>query len=102
VKNTHVMTAIAFMLMLLMAPQASASAIYIYTGNNFGFVSVQGPTVPADPYTTGDRVSLVMELPAALQGNLDMVLVDPSTEPTSMVLLGTGLIGLVARRRRLQ
>jgi len=43
-----------------------------------------------------------MELPAALQGNLDMVLVDPSTEPTSMVLLGTGLIGLVARRRRLQ
>ncbi|MGV3516315.1 PEP-CTERM sorting domain-containing protein [Luteitalea sp.] len=79
IPGTRHLTAIVFMLMTLMASQASASAIYTYTGNTFGFVSLQGPTAPADPYTTGDRVSLVMELPGVLPGNLDMVLVNPST-----------------------
>ncbi len=79
IPGTRILTAIAFMLLSLMASQASASAIYTYTGNDFGVVSLQGPTAPADPYTTGDRVSLVMELPGALPGNLDMAPVAPST-----------------------
>jgi hypothetical protein len=73
------LTAMAVMLLMLVASRASASAIYTYTGNTFGFTSLQGPTAPADLYTTGDRVSLVMELPAALPGNLAMAVVVPST-----------------------
>ncbi|BCS30917.1 hypothetical protein TBR22_A01180 [Luteitalea sp. TBR-22] len=75
-KNPQLLITLAF---TLIASQASASALYTYTGNTFGFVSVQGPTAPADPYTTSDRVSVVLELPVALQGNLDMVPVAPST-----------------------
>lgn len=78
-KHSRVLTTLAPMLMLLMAAPASASAIYAYTGNPFSAVSVQGSLVPADPYTTGDRVSLVMELPEVLSGNLDWVIVNPST-----------------------
>ena len=60
-------------LILLAASQASASTIYLYTGNNFTFapnLDQVGSTAPGDLYTTADSVSVIMELSAPLAANL--------------------------------
>jgi hypothetical protein len=59
-------------LMLLTTSQAHASAIYTYTGSAFTVTNVDGPTPPADVYTSTDFVSGTVELSAPLAPNLDV------------------------------
>src|SRR5262245_55601375 len=61
---------------------ASASVIYIYTGNPFTQVGQDGPTLIPDPHTTSDRVAAVMELLSVLGPNL----ADQGVTPVSFSL----------------
>jgi len=64
--------------MVLVASQADASVIYTYTGNNFTTFYSIGPTPPSPlPYTTDNRVSGFIELPAPLAAGLAMTSVAP-------------------------
>lgn len=51
------------------AAPASASVIYVYTGNTFTQANEDGPTLPPDPHTTSDRVAAVVELVSVLGPN---------------------------------
>ncbi|WP_291987511.1 PEP-CTERM sorting domain-containing protein [Luteitalea sp.] len=61
---------LALVVTLLTAAPAHASAIYAYTGNPFTSVGLAGPTAPADPYTTADRVTGFIELASPLPAGL--------------------------------
>ena len=66
-------------LLVLSAAQSSASVIYTYTGPNFTFadVSANSTIPPQDVYTTADRVSGFIELPAPLAANLGDAILTP-------------------------
>jgi hypothetical protein len=61
---------VALSLSLFTAAPAHASAIYSYSGLVFTSVTRVGSTVPADPYTTADRVSGSFTLATPLASNL--------------------------------
>lgn len=62
--------ALVVLSLLVTAAPARASAIYAYTGNPFTSVTLAGPTAPADPYTTADRVTGFIELASPLAADL--------------------------------
>lgn len=60
---------------LVTSASAQASVIYTYTGSNFD--SVSNVDSPADPFTTNDRVTGVVELAAPLAADLPFGAVFP-------------------------
>ena len=64
------MSAAVLSVVLFAAAPAHASTIYTYTGNLFSNTSLDGPTAPADLYTTADRITGFIELADPLAPNL--------------------------------
>ncbi|MBY0422108.1 MAG: VPLPA-CTERM sorting domain-containing protein [Parvularculaceae bacterium] len=62
----------------LIAAGTAHAAVYVYTGNNFTTIDRQGPTTPADPYTTADRVTITITLASPLGANLSNAVITPT------------------------
>lgn len=68
--RTFAAAPLALAVALLTAAPAQASTIYTYTGNTFNIFELKGPPTPADPHTSADFVTVVVELAAPLAANL--------------------------------